>query len=410
MLMPKSYSWKAARTRLPPSRQLLHTLRNPRTWALFAVVAVLVLLWHSMRSAAGEMQRFYCWGPAKSPLHMTANENEEWYRHRQTPVIFNPHKPMEVNDSSINYVNLNEIQSTVDAVKKRERVLVLTPIREASKHLPQHFDLLSSLTYPHDLIDLAFLVGDSEDDTMATLAKELERVQGNPEVAFHFTMIVEKDFGVTLSQEVHDRHSFEAQGPRRKALARARNYLLATALKPEHSWVYWRDVDIHDSPPEIIEDFVLHDRDILVPNVWFHRYREVNGKLVDIEGRFDYNSWQETPEALKVVANVEKDKDLILAEGYKNLKIFGLRNHMALQGDWREDKDMEISLDGIGGVNIIVKADVHRSGINFPCYAFENQAETEGFAKMAKRAGYGVYGLPNYVVWHIDTDEKPGNA
>lgn len=49
-------------------------------------------------------------------------------------------------------------------------------------------------------------------------------------------------------------------------------------------------------------------------------------------------------------------------------------------------------------------------GINFPAYAFENQAETEGFAKMAKRAGYEVYGLPNYVVWHIDTDEKPGNA
>lgn len=49
-------------------------------------------------------------------------------------------------------------------------------------------------------------------------------------------------------------------------------------------------------------------------------------------------------------------------------------------------------------------------GINFPCYAFENQAETEGFAKMAKRAGYEVVGLPNYVVWHVDTEEKPGNA
>lgn len=48
-------------------------------------------------------------------------------------------------------------------------------------------------------------------------------------------------------------------------------------------------------------------------------------------------------------------------------------------------------------------------GINFPCYAFENQAETEGFAKMAKRAGYQVVGLPNYVVWHIDTEEKQGN-
>jgi len=102
---------------------------------------------------------------------------------------------------------------------------------------------------------------------------------------------------------------------------------------------------------------------------------------------------------------------------------------MAKMGDWRNDKDEEIELDGIGGVNILVKADVHRSGkflgkdrdegdsylyfstgINFPCYAFENQAETEGFAKMAKRAGYQVYGLPNYVVWHIDTEEKGGNA
>lgn len=105
------------------------------------------------------------------------------------------------------------------------------------------------------------------------------------------------------------------------------------------------------------------------------------------------------------------------------------RTYMALMGNWRDNKDVEIPLDGIGGVNILVKADVHRAGkfappivtpgfthtlstagINFPCYAFENQAETEGFAKMAKRAGYGVYGLPNYVVWHIDTDEKPGNA
>lgn len=104
---------------------------------------------------------------------------------------------------------------------------------------------------------------------------------------------------------------------------------------------------------------------------------------------------------------------------------------MARMGDWRENKDVELELDGIGGVNILVKADVHRSGmpiittllmkqatankldslgINFPCYAFENQAETEGFAKMAKRAGYEVYGLPNYVVWHIDTEEKGGNA
>ena len=31
-------------------------------------------------------------------------------------------------------------------------------------------------------------------------------------------------------------------------------------------------------------------------------------------------------------------------------------------GDWRNNKDEEVELDGIGGVNILVKADVHRSG------------------------------------------------
>lgn len=28
---------------------------------------------------------------------------------------------------------------------------------------------------------------------------------------------------------------------------------------------------------------------------------------------------------------------------------------------------------------------------------------------MANRAGYQVVGLPNYIVWHIDTEEKEGN-
>jgi hypothetical protein len=38
------------------------------------------------------------------------------------------------------------------------------------------------------------------------------------------------------------------------------------------------------------------------------------------------------------------------------------RTYMAKMGDWRENKDKEIELDGIGGVNIVVKADVHKSG------------------------------------------------
>jgi hypothetical protein len=198
-------------------------------------------------------------------MQMTPNENAEWHGHMQTPVIFNHHRPIEINESSISHVDLNVIKSTPKADEHQERVLILTPLRDASPYLQKHFDLLTSLSYPHNLIDLAFLVGDSSDDTKAALAMELDRVQKTSS-AFNSAMVVEKDFGVTHGQDVEDRHGFAAQGPRRKAMGRARNYLLTTALKPEHSWVYWRDVDIVDSPNKIIEDFVAHDVDILVPS------------------------------------------------------------------------------------------------------------------------------------------------
>lgn len=45
-------------------------------------------------------------------------------------------------------------------------------------------------------------------------------------------------------------------------------------------------------------------------DIWFHRYD--NGGR-DIEGRFDYNSWQESEKGLKLAASL--DKDTILAEG-----------------------------------------------------------------------------------------------
>lgn len=336
-------------------------------------------------------------------MEMTPNEQASWNAHLHTPVIFNHHTPVEVNSSTIEHVDLNPIKSTRQALKNEERILILTPLKDAAPYLSKYFELLSALTYPHHLIDLGFLVGDSTDDTLAVLATELDRIQKRPDnIPFRSAMVVEKDFNFKLSQDVKERHSFEAQGPRRKAMGKARNYLLYTALKPEHSWVYWRDVDIVDSPPKIIEDFIAHDKDILVPNIWFHRYE--NGR--DIEGRFDYNSWVESDKGRRLANSL--DKDVVLAEGYKQYDTG--RKHMARLGDWRKDKDDEMELDGIGGVNILVKADVHRSGINFPSYAFENQAETEGFAKMAKRAGYQVIGLPNYVVWHIDTEEKGGNA
>lgn len=220
--------------------------------------------------------RRICWGPGKSPLEMSSNEFIRWNQHLQTPVLFNNHQPYEVNSSTIQRIDLNPIHSTPRALLNEERILILTPLRDAAPYLIKYFDLLTDLTYPHHLIDLAFLVGDSTDDTLVVLSSELNRVQQQTDgIPFHSVTIVEKNFGdAEYSQDVESRHGFKAQGPRRKLMGKARNYLLSAALKPEHSWVYWRDVDIVDSPKKILEDFVAHDRDILVPSMYSLQQRD----------------------------------------------------------------------------------------------------------------------------------------
>lgn len=202
-------------------------------------------------------------------MDMSLNEMAEWNVHMQTPVVYNHHDPYEVNSSTIHNIDLNPIGSSAQAVANAERVLILTPLRDAGPYLQKYFELLYKLSYPHHLIDLAFLVGDSKDDTESLLVSELNRIQEQGDkVAFRSASIIKKDFGADVNMNVEDRHSFAAQGPRRKAIGRARNYLLYSALKPDHSWVYWRDVDIVDSPETILQDFMAHDRDILVPSMW----------------------------------------------------------------------------------------------------------------------------------------------
>ncbi|GMF08479.1 unnamed protein product [[Candida] boidinii] len=66
------------------------------------------------------------------------------------------------------------------------------------------------------------------------------------------------------------------------------------------------------------------------------------------------------------------------------------------------DIHTEMELDGVGGACVLVKADVHRDGAMFPTFPFYHLIETEGFAKMTKRLGYQVVGLPNYLIYHYN--------
>jgi hypothetical protein len=290
MLLPKTgVGWKAAGPRFAPARAYWMSMRGSRLLVTVALALVFILLWRGINAASRSMSSYYCWGPAKSPLELSLDEAAQWHGHLQTPVLYNSHAPIEVESGTIVHHNLNKIESTTQAAAKEERVLILTPLKDASPYLAKYFELVAEITYPHHLVDLAFLVSDSTDDTTAALAAELDRMQKRPDVTpFRSATIITKDFGFHLSQDVNERHLVKAQGPRRIALGRARNYLLYTALKPEHSWVYWRDADIVECPPRVIEDLIAHDRDIIVPNIWFHRL-DKNG--VDIEGRCESWRW-----------------------------------------------------------------------------------------------------------------------
>jgi mannan polymerase II complex ANP1 subunit len=130
------------------------------------------------------------------------------------------------------------------------------------------FSHLRNFTYPHHLIDLAFLVSDSKDRTLQVLVENLEAIQASESENAHYgeISIIEKDFGQKVNQDVESRHGFAAQASRRKLMAQARNWLLSAALRPYHSWVYWRDVDVETAPFTILEDLMRHNKDVIVPS------------------------------------------------------------------------------------------------------------------------------------------------
>lgn len=169
---------------------------------------------------------------------------------------------------TVRYYDLSHVQGTAMGWQREERVLMCTPLRDAESHLHMFFSHLRNLTYPHHLIDLAFLVSDSKDNTLETLSRMLSELQNDDDHTMPFgeISVIEKDFGQVVNQDVESRHGFAAQAGRRKLMAQARNWLLSATLRPTHSWVYWRDADVETAPFTILEDLMRHNKDVIVPS------------------------------------------------------------------------------------------------------------------------------------------------
>ena len=289
---------------------------------------------------------------------------------------------------------MNNVTSTSDPEGNRETVLILTPL---ARFYQEYWDNLLKLSYPHELITLAFIIPKNREGNAATAAlqEQISKTQeGGPEKKRFASIIIERqDFEAALvTQTEAERHKMENQKARRAAMSRARNSLLFTTLGPSTSWVLWLDADIIETPPRLIQDLAMHDKPIIVPNC-FQRYVDPTTKERK-ERAYDFNSWQDSEEAQNLARNMGLDD--ILLEGYAQMATY--RTLMAYMADENGDLHDEVPLDGVGGTALLVKADVHRDGAMFPPFPFYNLIETEGFAKMAKRLSWSATGLPNYKV------------
>lgn len=292
------------------------------------------------------------------------------------------------------HYDLNSLTNTADSVANGERILILTPL---ARFYQGYWDNIEKLSYPHELISLGFIAPKTSDGNaaVAALEKAISKTQSGPiDNRFASISILRQDFDPPLkSQDEKARHAMGAQKERRESMSRARNSLVFTTLGPGTSWVLWLDSDVVETPAALIQDLTAFNQPVIVPNC-FQRYYDTSKKKWDIRP-YDFNSWVDSQTAQNLAANMGPDE--ILLEGYAEMPTY--RTLMAHLPDMKKlDPKKMLALDGVGGTALLVKADVHRDGAMFPAFPFFHLLETEGFAKMARRLGYEVIGLPDYFV------------
>lgn len=250
------------------------------------------------------------------------------------------------------------------------RILILTPVKQAARHLDHHFAALARLDYPADRISLGLLDGDSDDGTYELLQARRPEL----EATYRRVTLLQHDYGFQIPAGM-DRWAPPLQLARRVVLARSRNRLLFAALRDE-DWVLWIDVDLEDYAPDVLTQMLATGKDIVQP----HCVIEYGGPT------FDWNAW--------------RDKGRV--------RMDSLRGGAEL-----------VRLDAVGGTMLLVRADVHREGLIFPPYLYGRESrfarnptplvgrgvgevETEGLGLMAKDMGYECWGMPNLEIVHRD--------
>ncbi|AET38270.1 mannosyltransferase complex subunit MNN9 Ecym_2550 [Eremothecium cymbalariae DBVPG len=302
---------------------------------------------------------------------------------------------LHISEGRIMKYDMNTLTTTSSPLANKEIVLILTPMQ---KFHDKYWENLLSLTYPRKLTQLGFIIPRTPtgDVAMKRLEDAVKKVQsGKENQRFLKITILRQDSQSFNKLDEKERHAFNVQKERRAAMALARNELVFSTIGPSTSWILWLDADIVETPATVIQDMAAHDKAILAANV-FQRY--IDDQNQENIRPYDFNNWQESQTGLEIAASMKDDE--IIVESYHEIVTY--RPLMAKLYDPNGSPSAEMSLDGVGGGCTLVKAQVHRDGAMFPNFPFYHLIETEGFAHMAKRLNYEVFGLPNYLVYHFN--------
>ncbi|XP_064651989.1 uncharacterized protein LOC135502815 [Lineus longissimus] len=184
-----------------------------------------------------------------------------------------------------------------------------------------------------------------------------------------------------------EKYGEEKEIDRLSHLASARNVLLTLGLEDE-DWVMWLDIDIKRAPRDLLQLMLKANKTIVAPQC-VTQYRH----SLFTYHEYDFHTWRETEASLAYQAGKKKPKYIFL-EGYNQP-----RPKRIYLVDLYRDSDV-VKVNGVGACALLVKADHHRRGLNFPAVFYKNHIGSEGLARMAQDMGISVWGMPRIAVLH----------
>ena len=254
-------------------------------------------------------------------------------------------------------------------------ITVLIPARNAADFVERNLAAILGLDYPTERLTVVYGEGESTDGTSGLVA-DLIRAHRHRFAGMRSVPAVSHARPLPRA----DRWRPKFQRDRRAGIARARNALLRAGLAEAAEWFLWIDADVVGLPPDLIRRLLDADAKIVAPD------------CVTAPGgpSYDLNTFLEVA-------------DPSVATYYRHCRD-GLFQPPPEYRGRRHLDDLRFMtrtpLHGVGGATLLVHADVHRAGLEFPEIPYRDLLETEAFGRLAHDCGVVPVGLPRVTVIH----------